>query len=213
MPEAGYKQLVSYQLSKIAFELGWEITPILYPLPEDKRQRDQIRQALRSYKQNIVEGSSERSLSLKLNLYSVAKSSGLEAGEDFEDYLLLKHQDRWSKDDPRLWKLRRTFESFPNPPTPSNPSRPSLTPSPNPPTPPNPSPRISPHPSLHAISEILHTNREETIIAAVNYLIDVIIRGGYLLDRQINAVEEKHRTEGGYRENLYKKRMEYKRTH
>jgi len=41
-------------------------------------------------------------------------------------------------------------------------------------------------------------------------LIDLLTRNGYLMDKQINAVEEKHKKEGGYRENLFKKRMDYK---
>ncbi len=79
MAEPGYKQLLSYKLSQIAFILGWEFVPLYYNKYEDHRQRDQIKQALRSDKQNIVEGSSERSLSSKLKLYDVAKSSGMEA--------------------------------------------------------------------------------------------------------------------------------------
>jgi four helix bundle suffix protein len=53
----------------------------------------------------------------------------------------------------------------------------------------------------------------EGIEAVLNYLIDVITRGGYLLDKQIDAVEKKHETEGGYNENLLKKRLEYRKTH
>lgn len=34
--------------------------------------------------------------------------------------------------------------------------------------------------------------------------IDLLIRCRYLLDKQMIAVEEKHKTEGGYRENLLK---------
>ena len=66
---------------------------------EDHRQKDQIKQALRSHKQNIVEGSSERSISRKLNLYDVSKSSGMEALEDFEDILRSKRVSPWSKND------------------------------------------------------------------------------------------------------------------
>lgn len=40
----------------------------------------------------------------------------------------------------------------------------------------------------------------------VNYLIDLLTRSGYLLDKQINAIEDKHQREGGYNENLLKKR-------
>ncbi|MBI5451945.1 hypothetical protein HY945_00615 [Candidatus Gottesmanbacteria bacterium] len=99
MAEAGYKQLISYRLAKLSFDLGWDFVPRYYRRIEDSRQRDQIKQALRSYKQNIVEGSSERSLSRKLNLYDVAKSSSMEALEDFEDILRLEKLPRWSKDD------------------------------------------------------------------------------------------------------------------
>lgn len=87
MAEPGYKSLISYKLANIAFILGWEFVPLYYSKYEDGRQRDQIKQALRSDKQNIVEGSSERSLSSKLKLYDVAKSSGMEASHLF---LLLK---------------------------------------------------------------------------------------------------------------------------
>ncbi len=92
MSEPGYKQLISYKLSQLAFILGWEFVPKYYHRIEDSRQRDQIKQALRSFKQNIVEGSSERSLFRKLNLYDVAKSSSMEALEDFE--VKEKHKEK-----------------------------------------------------------------------------------------------------------------------
>ena len=193
MPEAGYKSLISYKLAQIAFDLGWDFVPRYYRRIEDSRQRDQIKQALRSHKQNIVEGSSERSLSRKLNLYDVAKSSGMEALEDFEDILRFERLPRWNRYDPRLKKLRQIFEGYPF----SNPSNPS-TPSP---------------PSVRSVQEVLGgLEGREGIEATVNYLIDLLIRSGYLLDRQMNAVEEKHQKEGGYRESLLKKRLEYRRT-
>ena len=193
MPEAGYKSLISYKLAQIAFDLGWDFVPRYYRRIEVSRQRDQIKQALRSHKQNIVEGSSERSLSRKLNLYDVAKSSGMEALEDFEDILRFERLPRWNRYDPRLKKLRQIFEGYPF----SNPSNPS-TPSP---------------PSVRSVQEVLGgLEGREGIEATVNYLIDLLIRSGYLLDRQMNAVEEKHQKEGGYRESLLKKRLEYRRT-
>lgn len=192
MGQAGYKQLISYKLAQIAFDLGWDFVPKYYRRIEDSRQRDQIKQALRSHKQNIVEGSGERSLSRKLNLYDVAKSSGMEALEDFEDILRIEGLTQWSKDDLRLRKLRQVFEGYP-----SNPSH-SSTPS---------------RPSVEKILEVLGgIEGKEGIEGIVNYLIDLLTRSGYLLDRQIDAVEEKHRREGGYSENLLKKRLDYKRT-
>src|SRR3989338_7111775 len=112
MAEPGYKSLLSYKLAQIAFDLGWEFVPRYYTKYEDNRQRDQIKQALRSLKQNIVEGSSERSLSSKLKLYDVAKSSGMEAKEDFEDILRFERLPQWGKNDPRLTKLRAIFEGY-----------------------------------------------------------------------------------------------------
>lgn len=188
MAEAGYKSLISYKLAQIAFDLGWDFVPRYYSKYEDSRQRDQIKQALRSYKQNIVEGSSERSLSSKLKLYDVAKASSMEALEDFEDILRMEGLSHWNKDDPRLKKLRQVFEGYPHP----NSS--------NPPTPSYPS-------VLKALGGI---EGREGLEAIVNYLIDLLKRGGYLLDKQINAVEEKHQKEGGYRENLLKRRLTYK---
>lgn len=195
MAEAGYKSLISYKLAQIAFDLGWDFVPRYYYKPEDHRQRDQIKQALRSHKQNIVEGSSERSLSAKLKLYDVAKSSGMEALEDFEDILRLERLPRWSKDDPRLQKLRRVFEGYPF-------FRPS-----NPSNPPNPSP------TNEAVSRALGgLEGREGLEGITNYLIDLLTRSGYLLDRQINAVEEKHQREGGYNEKLLKRRLEYRKS-
>lgn len=192
MAEAGYKELISYKLARIAFDLGWDFVPTYYRRIEDSRQRDQIKQALRSHKQNIVEGSSERSLSSKLKLYDVAKASGMEALEDFEDILRLEGLPRWNKDDPRLRKPRQIFEGYPS--YPSNPSIPS-------------------RPSVKAVLEVLGgLGGKEGIEAIVNYMVDLLIRSGYLLDRQINAVEQKHQIEGGYNENLLKKRLGYKRS-
>ncbi len=186
MAEPGYKSLLSYKLAQIAFDLGWGFVPLYYCKYEDNRQRDQIKQALRSLKQNIVEGSSERSLSTKLKLYDVAKASGMEAREDFEDILRRMGLSRWSKDDSRLAKTRKIFES---------------------------SPSISP--SLLPIS-LWVTKKEkegrEGLEEIVNYELDLLIRCGYLLDQQIRAVEKKHMEEGGYSEKLLRKRLEYRRS-
>lgn len=46
--------------------------------------------------------------------------------------------------------------------------------------------------------------------AAANCLICLIHQANYLLDRQLEALDKKFVEEGGYSENLFKKRMEYK---
>ncbi|PIY71537.1 hypothetical protein COY87_05640, partial [Candidatus Roizmanbacteria bacterium CG_4_10_14_0_8_um_filter_33_9] len=122
---AGYKQLISYKLALIAFDLIWEFVPQYYYRIEDSRQRDQMKQAMRSTKQNIVEGSSERSLSSKLKLYDVAKSSLNEILEDLEDILRLERISRWLRNDQRLLKLHQVIEGYPVS-VPSAPSLPSV---------------------------------------------------------------------------------------
>ena len=116
----------------------------------------------------------------------------MEALEDFEDILKFESLPIWNKTDTRLIKLHQTIENYP--PNPSNPSYP---------------------PTITSIKTILGITHEglggrEGIEGIVNYLIDVLTRSGYLLDRQINAVEEKHEKEGGYSETLLKKRLAYK---
>lgn len=189
MNTPGYQSLISYKLAQIAFDLGWEFVPLYYNKYEDHRQRDQIKQALRSLKQNIVEGSSERSLSSKLKLYDVAKASGMEAREDFEDILRHMGVSRWNKDDIRLTKLRVIFESSSSPSF----SFPSI--------------------SLWVRDQMKGEGKGglEGQVEIVNYELDLLIRCGYLLDQQIRAVEKKHMEEGGYSENLLKKRLEYRR--
>ena len=189
MSNPGYQSLISYKLAQIAFDLGWEFVPLYYNKYEDHRQRDQIKQALRSLKQNIVEGSSERSLSSKLKLYDVAKASGMEAREDFEDILRRLALSRFRKDDPRLVKLRKIFESSPSP----SPSFPSI------------------FSWVRGQMEQGEKDGLEEQVEIVNYELDLLIRCGYLLDQQIRAVEKIHMEKGGYSENLLKKRLEYRR--
>lgn len=186
----GYEKLITYQLSLIIFDLTWDFVPQYYPLKEDYRQRDQLKQAARSIKQNISEGSSERSLSSKLKLYDVAKSSSRELLEDYRDILRHEGMSQWLKNDPRLLQLRKSLENFS--PNPSNP------------------------PTFFSVSRVLEGirgNKEGNrgkIEIITNYLVDLLLRMGYLLDQQIRAVEKKHETEGGYNENLLMKRLEYR---
>jgi len=208
----GYKKLLSYQLSKIAFDLTWELAPVLYPTFEDSRQRSQLKQAARSLKQNIVEGSEERSFSSKLKLWDVARSSGGELIEDGEDFLRQNNLPRWHKNDPRLAQLRMSLEGY----HPFSRSAPSCSPvtSRSSVTSSTPLPRVTITTVLRAAGST-RSNRStrltrEELEIVLNYLLDALIRCGYLLDKQINAIEKKHQTEGGYTEKLYRRRQAYR---
>jgi restriction system protein len=47
--------------------------------------------------------------------------------------------------------------------------------------------------------------------SAANLLITLISQATFLLDKQIKSLEQKFISEGGYRENLFKKRMNYRK--
>jgi len=199
----GYKTLLSYKLATVAFDLTWELAPLIYPAYEDSRQRSQLKQAARSLKQNNVEGSEERSLSSKLKLWDVARTSGGELIEDCEDFLRQNNLPRWHKDDPRLARLRASLEGY-------RPSVSSVTPGSSG-TPPS---RVTVADVLQVVRGTRDTRStrltKEELEVVLNYLLDVLIRCGYLLDKQINAIEKKHQTEGGYTEKLYRKRKQYR---
>ena len=72
-------------------------------LPHNSRTVDQMRQAARSCKQNIVEGVSDGTVSAEmcLRLLGVARGSARELLEDYADFLRQRGFDIWSKEDPR----------------------------------------------------------------------------------------------------------------
>lgn len=77
-------------------------------LPRGSRTVDQMRQAARSCKQNIVEGVSDGTVSVEmcLKLLGVARGSVMELREDYADFLRQHDLDIWTKDDPRTIATR-----------------------------------------------------------------------------------------------------------
>lgn len=77
-------------------------------LPRGSRTIDQMRQAARSCKQNIVEGVSDGTVSAEMciKLLGVARGSIRELLEDYGDYLRQHDLEIWSKDDERTKATR-----------------------------------------------------------------------------------------------------------
>lgn len=101
-----YRNLLSFRLAqKISV-----ITEIFVKrfIRKGSRTIDQMQQAARSCKQNIVEGSSAAPTSKEseIKLTNVARASLCELQEDYADYLLFNNLQLWSKDHPRILKLR-----------------------------------------------------------------------------------------------------------
>lgn len=71
------------------------------------RTVDQMVQAARSGKQNIVEGSADgvTSTEMELKLLNVARASIKELKEDYEDFIVSRHMERWLPGHPRYEKM------------------------------------------------------------------------------------------------------------
>lgn len=77
-------------------------------LPRGSRTIDQMRQAARSCKQNIVEGACDATISIEMciKLFGVARGSIMELREDYADYLRQHKCEIWGKDDQRTLSTR-----------------------------------------------------------------------------------------------------------
>ena len=106
-PHGGYQKLLSYQKSEIVFDA----TVYLCSRFLDKRDRtfDQMVQAARSGKQNIVEGSmaSGTSKETEIKLTNVARASLEELLTDYRDFLRTRSLTEWSKEHRCAQRLRQ----------------------------------------------------------------------------------------------------------
>lgn len=86
-------------------------------LPCGSRTVDQMRQAARSCKQNIVEGISDGTVSAEIciKLLGVARGSIRELLEDYGDFLRQRDYEIWSKDDPRTVAAREYCKKYDEP--------------------------------------------------------------------------------------------------
>ena len=174
----GYQNLLVYQLAITIFDL----TVIFCNQNIDKKSRthDQMVQAGRSGKQNIAEGSLEKSLKSYIKLIGVSRGSFGELLEYYKDYLRQNNLSLWSKEDPKVNHIRSIRESS---------NLPNWANSPN-----------SPYAQ--------YLDKPENF---ANLLVVLLYKENYLLDQLNRSLEDKFVKEGGYTENLFKKRLEQRR--
>lgn len=145
------------------------------------RTKDQMEQAARSGMQNISEGYKQQSLAGYIKLSGVSRGS-LE--ELLKDYLSYARQNRIE-----IWEKERAKREIRE---------------------------------MRVIWEIIRKNPylpaqpyfpslPKNPTQAVNLLITLITQANYLIDKLIESLIEKHTKEGGFSENLLKKRLEYRR--
>jgi four helix bundle suffix protein len=113
-PHGGYEELISFQKARIVYDGTVKFCDRFI----DKRSRthDQMVQAARSGKQNILEGSqaSGTSKETEIKLTNVARASLEELLEDYRDFLRVRSIEEWPRDHShtrRLRELNRQRES------------------------------------------------------------------------------------------------------
>jgi four helix bundle suffix protein len=103
----GYKQLLSYRKAEIVYDATVFFCD--HFIDRRSRTRDQMVQAARSGKQNIVEGSmaSGTSKETEIKLMNVARASLEELLEDYRDFLRTRGAVLWEKDSKEALYVRR----------------------------------------------------------------------------------------------------------
>ncbi len=96
-PSGNYRKLLSYQKTEVIYEMTYYFCQKY--LQKGDRTVDQMVQAARSGKQNIIEGCAASSTSAKteIKLVNVAKASLQELLEDYQDYLKTRGHRQWEE--------------------------------------------------------------------------------------------------------------------
>jgi len=175
-----HKYLLTYRYSEIIYDLTTEFCQHYVSDYRQKRTREQMEQAARSGKQNIIEGVGQGRTSKKgeIKLLGVAKASLEELLADYEDFLRTRNMEIFPKIYPKITFFRQT--AF----------------------------RLSDLRNLSDLGYLkekpkLPSDPQD----AANFLLTLCHQVTYLLDRQIQKAEADFVEKGGYTENLFKKRL------
>lgn len=193
--KAGYEYLLAYKITVPIYDYTVEFCTRCSPyhphnpnLPQfphlsSARTQDQMVQAARSGMQNISEGYKQEGLKGYIKLSGVARGS-LE--ELLKDYVAYARQNQI-----RIWEKEKSIREIREigviweiiRKNPTLPDSPNFPPLPD-------------HPDH-----------------AVNLFITLIHQANYLIDKLVASLKDKHMREGGLTEELYKKRIEYRKNH
>ena len=196
-----YKLLLSYQKSVIIYDCTVYFCDRFFK--KFDRTIDQMVQAARSGKQNIVEGSmaAKTSAETEIKLTSVGRSSLEELLKDYHDFLRVKNFSLWKKESKEASYVRRLSSGKIKPPGIDENGN-------NVPTLP-PSDVSNSFLLIHQIFVYFIKNRPPDVCA--NIMICLINQCNYLLDRQMRKLEDDFVKQGGLRERMYNARVKYRK--
>ena len=111
-PHGNYRDLLSFRKAEVIYDLTHRFCERF--LKRGDRTTDQMVQAARSGKQNIVEGSkaSATSKEMELKLTNVARASLEELLADYEDFLRVREFQIWAKNSKEALYVRRLGNRF-----------------------------------------------------------------------------------------------------
>ena len=106
-PHGGFRNLKSYQMTEIVYDAT--VVFCNRYISRRSRTHDQMVQAARSGRQNIVEGSvaSGTSKKIELKLVGIARASLEELLLDYQDFLRQRNLPLWGKNDPKALRIRQ----------------------------------------------------------------------------------------------------------
>lgn len=112
-PRGDYQTLISYQKSEVIYQITYRFCERF--LKKGDRTIDQMVQAARSGKQNIIEGSKAATTSkeMEIKLTNVARASLEELLEDYRDYLRVRDLPIWDKQGSKAAYARKLGKTSP----------------------------------------------------------------------------------------------------
>jgi len=202
LPKKGsYKELLSYQKTVVIYDCTYCFCERF--LSKFDRTVDQMVQAARSGKQNIIEGAkaSVASSETELKLTNVARASLEELLEDYCDFLRVRKFKIWDKQSSESSYVRKlssgkiALPKIPGKDAGWNGDDLSAD--------------VTPFEKLRRVFIYLMETRPPDVCA--NIMVCLINQANYLLDRQIEQQEEDFVKQGGLRERMYNARVDYRR--
>lgn len=173
-----YKYLLTYRYAEIIHDLT--IIFCKKYISCKSRTKDQMEQAARSGKQNIVEavGESDTTKKGEIKLLGISKGSFEELLTDYEDFLRQNNLPIYPKTGACVSRFRKTAY------------------------------RLSNLRNLSHLGNLIERAELPTSPAdAANFLLTLCHLETYLLDKQIKAMIAKFQKEGGFSENLLRRRL------
>lgn len=194
-PHGHYRELASYQRAEAIYDLTFLFCKRF--LSRGDRTVDQMVQAARSGKQNIVEGcqASGTSKETEIKLLNVARASLEELLNDYQDFLRVRGMPLWDKNSKEALFVRRLATQANESDASHGTHATHLT----------HSSAATPFDPYRPFAE----TRPADVVA--NIAICLIHQANFLLDRQIRAVEQEFLRSGGIRERMTRARLDARR--